>query len=142
MTWVARFPLLVVVGLMLFSLDLGCAGQPAKVQRFGQVIGIKKECIPEYKKLHAACWPSVLEMLKQCNIRNYSIWLAEVRPGEFYLFAHFEYVGDDFAKDMEKLKANPAVQEWWKHTDPLQYKLVTATQGEWWHNLEAVFYIP
>jgi L-rhamnose mutarotase len=131
-----------LVALTLCTLSLGCAERPAKVQRFGQVIGVKKECIPQYKKLHAACWPGVLKMLKECNLRNYSIWLAEVKPGEFYLFAYFEYAGDDFAKDMEKLKANPAVQEWWKHTDPMQYKLLTAGQDERWHNLEEVFYMP
>ena len=142
MTRVARFALMVLVGLLLCSLDLGCAERPAKVQRFGQVIGIKKECIPEYKKLHAACWPGVLKVLKECNINNYSIYLAEVKPDEYYLFAYFEYVGDDFDKDMARLKADSTIQQWWKHTDPLQYKLVTAKDGEWWHNLDEVFYMP
>ena len=141
MSCVSRFTPLVLVGLMLCSLNLGCAERPAKVQRFGQVIGIKKECIPDYTRIHAACWPGVLKILKECNIRNYSIYLAEVKPDEYYLFAYFEYVGDDFDKDMAKMKADPTTQQWWKHTDPLQYKLVTAKDGEWWHQLEEVFHM-
>jgi L-rhamnose mutarotase len=121
-------------------LAVGCSEQPAKVQRFGQVIGVKKESTPEYTKLHAACWPGVLKRIKECNIRRYSIYLAEVKPDEYYLFAYFEYVGDDFKKDMEIMKADPVTQEWWKHTDPLQYKLVTAKEDEWWHRIEEVFH--
>ncbi len=132
---------LVVMGFMLVTCSTGCAPQEAGVQRFGQVIGIKKESIPEYKKLHAECWPGVLAMLKECNIRNYSIYLAEIEPDKFYLFARFEYVGRDFAADMRRMKADPTTQEWWKHTDPLQYKLVTAGPDEWWHSLEEVFHM-
>ena len=127
--------------VMVGTLAGGCAEQSGKVQRFGSVIGIKKDSIPEYKKLHAACWPGVLKRLKECNIRNYSIYLAQVKPDEHYLFAYFEYVGGDFKKDMEKMKADPTTQEWWKHTDPLQYKVVTAKEGEWWHTLEEVFHM-
>jgi len=65
-----------------------------------------------------------------------------MKPDEYYLFAYFEYVGDDFDKDMARLKADSTIQQWWKHTDPLQYKLVTAKDGEWWHNLDEVFYMP
>jgi len=142
MTRVARFPLLVLVGLMLCSLSLGCAERPAKVQRFGQVIGIKKECIPEYKRIHAACWPGVLKILKECNLRNYSTWLVEVKPDEYYLFSYYEYTGDDFEKDKAKIKADPTMQQWLKHSDTLKYKLVTAKEGEWWHMVDQVFYMP
>lgn len=129
-----------MVALAAAGLIAGCAEQPAKVQRFGQVIGVRKESIPEYKKLHAETWPGVLKRIRECNIRNYSIFLAEVKPDEYYLFAYFEYVGNDFAKDMAKMKADPITQEWWKRTDPLQYKLVTAREDEWWHRIEEVFH--
>jgi L-rhamnose mutarotase len=41
-----------------------------RVQRFGQIIGLKPEKVEEYKKLHAAVWPSVLKKIKECHIRN------------------------------------------------------------------------
>jgi L-rhamnose mutarotase len=45
------------------------------MKRFGMVIGLKPESEKEYRKHHAAVWPEVLETLRQCNIRNYSIYL-------------------------------------------------------------------
>jgi L-rhamnose mutarotase len=38
------------------------------------------------------------------------------------LFATFEYVGNNFEVDMELMKANPKVQEWWKITDAMQVR--------------------
>ncbi|HSW45923.1 MAG TPA: L-rhamnose mutarotase [Phycisphaerae bacterium] len=142
MTCVVRLPVMILIVLMLCPLSLGCGQPPAKVQRFGHAIGVKKEAIPEYRRLHANCWPGVLRMLKQCNIRNYSIYLAEIKPDEYCLFAYFEYTGDDFQKDMDRMKADPTTREWWKHTDPMQYKLLTAGQDEWWHKLDEVFHMP
>ena len=131
----------VVCGLSLVGLAItGCADSTAKVQRYGSVIGIKKEAIPEYKRLHADCWPGVLKMIKECNIRNYSIYLGELEPGKYYLFSYFEYIGDDMDKDMAKMKADPTTQKWWTHTDPLQTPIPTRKEGEWWHTMEEVFH--
>ena len=41
------------------------------------VIGIAPEKIPEYKKLHAAVCPEILQSITDANIRNYSIFLHE-----------------------------------------------------------------
>ncbi|MBM4027669.1 MAG: L-rhamnose mutarotase, partial [Planctomycetes bacterium] len=56
------------------------------MQRHGAVIAIPAENIAEYKKLHAATWPGVLQMIDKANIDNYSIYLGEAAPGEHYLF--------------------------------------------------------
>lgn len=72
------------------------------MKRYGMVIGIKPEKIEEYKLLHAAVWPDVLSMIKDCNIHNYSIYLRDN-----LLFSYFEYTGDDFEADMEKMAADP-----------------------------------
>ncbi|MCK5462391.1 MAG: L-rhamnose mutarotase, partial [Bacteroidales bacterium] len=47
------------------------------MKRFGMICGLKPDRIEEYKKLHAAVWPEVLEMINQCNLRNYSIFLKD-----------------------------------------------------------------
>ena len=127
---------------MMLTFGVGCAQQDrGKVKRYGQVIGIRKEAIPEYKRLHAECWPGVLEMIEKCHIRNYSIFLGEIKPEEYYLFAYFEYTGDDLEKEVkEKMENDPITREWWAHTDPLQYKLITAEEDEWWHTMEEVFH--
>ena len=51
------------------------------MKRYGSVIGLKPEQIEEYKKLHAAVWPDVLKMIRQCHIRNYSIYLRQLDDG-------------------------------------------------------------
>ena len=38
------------------------------VQRYGMVIGLNADKIGEYKKLHAAVWPDVLQQITECNI--------------------------------------------------------------------------
>lgn len=126
---------------LLAGAAAGCAQQPRAIQRHAYVIGIKKECIPEYKKLHAATWPGVLKLIRDCHITNYSIYLAEVKPDEFYLFSYLEYTGDDMKQETDaKMKNDPTTKEWWKHTDPLQSPVPTRKPGEWWHEMEEVFH--
>ena len=105
------------------------------MQRHGQVIGIKPENLDEYVRWHAAVWPEILDMITQCNIRNYTIFH---RDG--LLFAYFEYVGDDFEADMAKMAADPDTQRWWSIQMPLQSPLENRAEGEWWSNMEEVFH--
>src|SRR5215470_12607484 len=101
----------------------------------GQLIGVKPDQIETYEQLHARVWPEVLAMIKECNIRNYSIF----RHGT-QLFAYFEYVGEDFAADMARMSADPKTQAWWKFTDPLQEPLPDRRAGEWWATMKEVFH--
>ncbi len=104
-------------------------------KRYGSVIKVKAEKFEEYKKLHAAVWPHVLKKITECNIRNYSIYHKDG-----FLFSYFEYVGDDFEADMEKMAADKKTQEWWKITDPMQEPLDTRAEDEWWAGMEEVFH--
>jgi len=135
MTRGMKILILIFGGLILMS---GCAQR--QVTRYGSVIGIKKENIKEYKRLHADCWPGVLEMIKQCNIQNYSIYLGEVAPDEFYLFSYFEYAGSDFEKDMAKMAADETTQRWWGENKPLQVPLPMRKDGEHWAVWGEVFH--
>lgn len=105
------------------------------MKRYGSVIRVKPEALEKYKAYHAAVWPEVLDTIARCNIRNYSIFL---RDG--YLFAYFEYHGNDYAADMAKMAADPKTQEWWSITDPMQQPLETRRPGEWWAEMEEVFH--
>lgn len=107
------------------------------MQRIGMVIGVRPETIEEYKRLHAAVWPEVLARISACNIRNYSIFLKEP---ENLLFSFFEYHGTDYAADMAKMAADPKTQEWWAVCMPCQAPLDTRKEGEWWANMEEVFF--
>jgi L-rhamnose mutarotase len=109
------------------------------MMRFGQVIGVKPEKLEAYKKYHAAVWPEILDKIRDCNIRNYSIYYKNVN-GIPLLFAYFEYVGDDFEGDMAKMAADPKTQEWWDIMMPLQQPIDTREEGEWWATMEEVFH--
>ena len=110
------------------------------MKRYGMVIGVRAEKIEEYKRLHAAVWPGVLDMIKQCNIRNYSIYLRQLPDGQHYLFSYFEYIGTDFGADMAKMAADPTTQRWWSVCIPCQQPLDDRAEGEWWANMEEVFH--
>ena len=106
------------------------------MKRYGQVIGVRVDRLKEYKAYHADVWPDVLNMIRHCNIRNYSIFY---RDG--LLFAYFEYVGDDLNADMAKMAADPKTQEWWDIMMPMQKPVETRVDGEWWANMEQVFHV-
>lgn len=90
------------------------------MKRFGTVIGLKPEKVEEYKRLHAAVWPDVLKTVRECNIRNYSIYLKQLENGEYYLFSYYEYAGANLAADFAKMSADPITQKWWGFCKPCQ----------------------
>lgn len=117
--------------------DAEPSSQPVK--RVGQVIGLRPEMKDKYIELHANTWPSVLERIRKSNIRNYSIYLAEL-DGKLYLFSYYEYVGDDYEADMAAIAEDPETQRWWKETDPCQIRLPGTPEGEWWKPIPEVFH--
>jgi len=92
------------------------------MKRYGMVIGLQADKLDEYKQLHAAVWPAVLQKISECNIQNYSIYLRQLDDGRHYLFSYFEYVGTDFAADMAAMAADPTTQQWWAVCKPCQIK--------------------
>lgn len=107
------------------------------MRRMAMMIRLKPEVIDEYKRIHAAVWPSVLAQIANNNIRNYSIFLREP---ENLLFGYLEYHGTDYTADMAKMAQDPETQRWWKITDPMQAKLDSVPDGQWWGILEEVFH--
>lgn len=106
------------------------------MKRFGQIIGVDPQSFESYKEYHEAVWPDVLNMITKCNIRNYSIFHKDG-----LLFAYFEYTGDDFSADMARMAADPVTQKWWDIMMPMQRPVENRAEGEWWANMEEVFYL-
>jgi len=111
------------------------------MKRYGSVLGLNAKDIEQYKELHRAVWPGVLEMIKTCNIQNYSIYLRQLDDGNYYLFSYFEYTGSDYAADMARMAADPTTQKWWSVCMPLQRPLKSLQQGEWWASMDEVFHL-
>jgi len=106
------------------------------MQRYGEVIKVKPEKLKEYKRLHDNIWPIIVEKIYNANIRNFSIFYRDN-----YLFKYFEYIGDDFEADMEKLNNDSENLKWLACTDPCQIPVETAEKGEWWAPMELIFHI-
>jgi len=106
------------------------------MRRIAQVIAIEPSALDEYRKIHRAVWPAVLEQIHRSNIRNYSIYLH----GDT-LLAYFEYIGNDFEGDMNAMASDAATQRWWQITMPMQRPLGDRPDQEWWLPLEEVFHV-
>ena len=105
------------------------------MQRYGQIIKLNPDRINQYKELHAAVWSEVREVIADCNIQNYSIYLKDET-----LFSYYEYVGSNYNMDMKKMAANPIIQKWWAICEPCQLPVKTRETGEWWAIMEEVFH--
>ena len=103
------------------------------MKRVGQIIYVKDEGIEAYEKYHANPMPGVNEMIKACNIQNYSIY----RRGNV-MFSYFEYVGTDYEADMAKMAADPTTQKWWSLVHPLQQPLPDETD---WADMKEVYHL-
>ena len=106
------------------------------MQRYGMVLKVRPEHFEEYKRYHADVWPDILEMIHKCNMRNYSIYHMDG-----YLFAYFEYIGENYEADMAAMAADPRTQEWWAIMEPMQEPLESRAESEWWANMEEVFHV-
>ena len=106
------------------------------MKRYEMTIRIKADCVAAYRQHHEAVWPEVVEMIRTCNIENYSIFWKD--DG---LFSYFEYTGGDFERDMAKMAAHPKTREWWALMVPMQEPLETRKSGEWWAEMEEVFHL-
>jgi L-rhamnose mutarotase len=106
------------------------------MQRIAQVARLRPESREEYLTLHSAVWPGVEAALHAAHIRNYSIFLH----GDL-LFAYYEYLGEDFAADLETIKADPETQRWWTFTDPCQEPWPDSATGSRWVDLPEIWHL-
>jgi len=135
-----KFLSVLLLAVMVLLYCIFGPSRESRIRRFGMVTGLKPEKIAYYEKLHAAVWPDVLKKIKECNIRNYSIYLQHV-DDKYYLFSYFEYTGADFDGDMKKMAADSTTQRWWKETAPTQIPLPEAdSRGQTWTDMKEVFH--
>ena len=107
------------------------------MKKMGMCIQLNDDKVEEYKRLHANCPQHIRALLQEVNIHNYSIFLKEP---ENILFGYWEYEGNDFEADMEKMAQNEQNRAWWALCSPCQKPFETRKEGEWWAMMESVFY--
>lgn len=106
------------------------------MERKGFVIKVKAQDMADYKRVHAAVWPEVLEKIRDCNIANYSIFLHEPT---LLMFGYYEYHGSDHDGDMAHMAAHAKTQEWWDLCKPMMEPLEARQPGEFWAEMDRIF---
>ncbi|NYD68271.1 L-rhamnose mutarotase [Agromyces atrinae] len=90
----------------------------------------------EYLALHRMVWPQVEKTISESGIRNFTIFsLDDV------IIAYYEYVGDDFDADQQRMASDPITQEWWTHTAPCQRPLREDSTAPNWEIFDEVWHL-
>lgn len=116
---------------MLESKTGCCMG---KIVYFGQIGKLKNDKIAEYEYLHKNCWPNIRQLIKDCNVRNYSIFRYDNM-----VFTYFEYTGEDYEADMARMAADEENKRWWSVTDPCFERFVFG-DAEFCADMKHIFY--
>lgn len=106
------------------------------MRRVGQITELRPECLVEYRRLHDDDFAGVRDLLSGYGVRNFSIFIQEV-DGRILEFGYFEYIGDDYARDMQRLAAEPRYRTWLERTDAMQ---VAMGPDSTWQEMERVFF--
>ena len=110
------------------------------MERHGDVVQLVPGKVDKYVRLHSEVWPEIQAIIKECNIRNYSIFMRRLPDGHHYLFSYWEYCGADFSADMAKMAADPATQKWWDVCKPCHVPFADRLEGEWWASMKEIFH--
>lgn len=109
-----------------------------KIVRYGMVIGTKPEKLSLYKSMHADDYPGVRDILKKYNYNNFSIFIQQMPDGKEYLFAYFEYTGDNFEMDNKNMEGEPRYRAWLSQARECQVPIGNSTS---WTVMERVFFL-
>ena len=79
----------------------------SNIKRVGFRLQVHRELIDEYRIHHEAVWPEMLEALRRCGWRNYSLFL----DGDGTLFGYFETAGS-LHDAITAMQDEPVNQRW------------------------------
>lgn len=101
----------------------------ANPKRSAMVTRLKPEKEAEYRLLHQATWPGVVDRMTRMDYHDFSIFLVELGD-EIYELFYVEFVGTDTGKNQMGSVAEPTYERWVKITDACQKPLPDA-DGIW-----------
>jgi L-rhamnose mutarotase len=102
-----------------------------KIYRRGQIIGVKKEKLAEYLRLHREIPHDIYMMLWEAGFRKLEIFVQELPNGDVYLFQYNEQVPGN-----EKALDNDRYREWLRITGECQAPLPGET---FWKDMDQAF---
>ena len=77
------------------------------MQRVAFKMKLFKGCEAEYQQRHAQLWPELKGLLKQAEVKDYSIFLDEETS------TLFGYLTTENLTGLDNLKDDPIMQKWW-----------------------------
>jgi L-rhamnose mutarotase len=69
--------------------------------------------------------------MKDNGISSHAIFIKDD-----LLVSVFEYDGDSYDEDMQRIADHPVTRAWWEKTAPMQKPLENRDEGEWWTFLD------
>jgi L-rhamnose mutarotase len=120
-------------------LSIAVYSQQSQPKRVGMIIGIKPDKISAYEALHAASNQGVRDLLDKYHMNNFSIYIQKMDESHYYLFAYYEYTGNDYKKDMDTMAKEPRNIKWLSVTDAMQIPFPGQTS---WTKMQEVFHNP
>src|SRR5271170_8056402 len=102
------------------AIGLYSHSQQSQPVRTGMLIGIKPDRIAAYEALHAASNQGVRDLLDKYHMHNFSIYIQKVDESHYYLFAYYEYTGNNYKQDMDTMAREPRNIAWLSKTDAMQ----------------------
>lgn len=85
------------------------------MKRIGTLMKLKPGALEAYQELHDSIWEPVVQAAHEAGMRNYTIFHLNG-----YLFSCYEYVGDDYEKDMFHKNSLPVSRRWQEATGTLR----------------------
>ena len=85
---------------------------PDNHERVCFLLRVRPDRLAEYRERHAAVWPEMLEALRRCGWRNYSLFLAE----DGLLVGYLET--EDFAAAQAGMEATEVNARWQSEMAP------------------------
>ena len=134
-----RIALSALLAGVALSVGLYGRSQQGQPKRIGMLIGIKPDRIAAYEALHAASNPGVRDLLNKYHMHNFSIYIHKLDDSHYYLFAYYEYTGNDYQADMEAMAKEPRNIKWLSVTDAMQIPLPGETS---WAKMQEVYHNP
>lgn len=96
------------------------------------------EAINEYKKIHDAIWPEIVEGIRKVGISSMDIYLR----GNLAVMVA-EYDNDiNIDEAMNRLASLPRQQEWEEYVSKFQICHPNDSSSEKWQSMERVFSLP
>lgn len=83
------------------------------MQRVGFLLKVKRDKIEEYKHIHAAVWPEMLDALRTAGWHNYSLFLRD----DGLLFGYFE-TPESLASAQAAMAVTEVNQKWQTKMSP------------------------